>query len=167
MDGIQIPRDIADAQGVPDDLDSGQLGPYRFPNPARRSQAAWFYVGGAVLSAIGALAGLPVGMWALTGGLVAIALLHRRAAWNLSIEQQEALARAATLVPFTVGHASAAVGFVGHRSRPVWNIILYSAVEPPDQRALVRLDATTGQAIDETYVENLDPVANGEGSPPL
>ena len=155
MDGIQIPRDVAEAEGVPEDLDSGELGPYRFPNPNRRTSAGWFYVGGAALAALGVLAGLPAGMWVISGLFLAIAWLHHRAAWNLEIDQEAALESAAVLVPFAVGHASAAVAFVGHRSRPVWNVILYSAVEPPDQRALVRLDATTGDQIDEPYIEDL------------
>ena len=157
MDGIEIPREIADAAGVPDDLDSGELGPYRFPNPKRRATAALFYLGGAGLAAIGALTGLPRGLWVLAGVFIVIAALHRQAAWELAIEQSQALERAAAQVPFTVGHASAAVAFVGHRSKPVWNIILYSAVEPPDQRALVRLDATSGEPVDEPYMEDLTP----------
>lgn len=155
---INIPQDVADAEGVPDDLDSSELGPYRFPTPLRRRNAAWFYVGAAVLAVVGVAAGLPTGLLGVAGLLVAIALVHFASAWHLAIEQEEALESAATEVPFAVGHASAAVAFVGWRAKPVWNIIVYSAVEPPDQRALVRLDGTTGELIDEVYVEDLDPI---------
>ena len=159
MDGIQIPRDVAKAEGVPDDLDSSELAPYRFPNPLRRKAAARFYLGGAGIALIGIAAGLPRAMGAIVVLFIVIAWIHHRAAWDLTIEQEEALATAATRVSFAVGHASAAIAFVGHRSRPVWNVILYSAVEPPDQRALVRLDATTGMDVDEPYVEALAPIA--------
>ena len=157
MDGIRIPEEVARAEGVPDDLDSSVLGPYRFPSPLRRRRAAFVYLVGAFLAALGALAGLAPGLWAIAAGFLVVAFLHDRAAWPLLIEQEEALTTAATMVPFAVGHASAALGFVGLRSRPVWNVILYSAQDPPDRRALVRLDATTGGQVDNTYVEDLAP----------
>ena len=156
MDGIRIPEEVAKAEGVPEDLDSGVLGPYRFPSPLRRRAAAMVYVAGAVLSALGALAGLASGLWVISAGFLVVAFLHDRAAWPLVIEQEEALTAAAALVPFAVGHASAALGFVGPRSRPVWNVILYSAEEPPDRRALVRLDATTGARLAMPYVEEIE-----------
>ena len=159
MDGIRIPKEIADAEGIPDDLDSAVLGPYRFPSPTRRRASALIYVLGGLLAALGALAGLASGMWAVAAGFLVLAYLHDRAAWPLVIEQEQALSSAAARVPFTVGHASAALGFSGLRSRPVWNVILYSATEPPDRRALVRFDAAAGTQIDETYIEDLDPPA--------
>ena len=157
MDGIRIPKDLADAEGVPDDLDSAVLGPYRFPSPTRRRAAALIYVLGALLATLGALAGLASGLWAVSAGLLVLAYVHDQAAWPLVVEQEQALSSAATLVPFPVGHASAALGFSGLRSRPVWNVILYSAAEPPDRRALVWFDATSGVQIDDTYIEDLDP----------
>ena len=157
MDGIRIPKEVADAEGVPEDLDSAVPGPYRFPSPTRRRAAALIYVLGAILAALGALAGLAPGLWAVSAGFVVLAYLHDQAAWPLAVVQEQALESAATRVPFPVGHASAALGFSGLRSRPVWNVILYSAAEPPDRRALVRFDATTGMQIDDTYIEDLDP----------
>ncbi|MDE0168309.1 MAG: hypothetical protein OXS29_02160 [bacterium] len=157
MDGIRIPEEVAKAEGVPEDLDSGVLGPYRFPSPVRRRTAALVYVAGAVLSALGALAGLPSGLWAISAAFLVVAFLHDRAAWPLAIEQEDALTTAAAQVPFAIGHASAALGFTGMRSRPVWNVIVYSVEEPPVRRALVRLDATTGMRLDSPYVEEIEP----------
>ena len=97
-------------------------------------------------------------MAAIVATFITMAWLHHRAAWNLVLDQETALETAASEIDFTVGHASAAVAFVGHRSRPMWNVILYSAVEPPDQRALVRIDATTGSVIDGAYTETLMPI---------
>ena len=154
MEPIEIPQDVADAEGVPDDLDSSIVGPYRFPNPRRRRLAGAIYLVGAVLAAWAAVA-LHGGFWAIAAGLVALAAMHFAAAWNLAVEQEEALDRAARSVDFSIGHVSAAVGFEGLRSKPVWNVIVYSATEPPDQRALVRLDARTGDRLDEVYVEAL------------
>ena len=150
-DGIHIPADIAEAEGVPDELDSSIVGPYRFPDPRRRRLAGWIYLGVAVL-----LAGLAVNqplMWLGVGLLAVLAGWHVAAAWPLEIDQETALAKAATHVGFPVGHASAAVTFVGWRSRPHWQVILYSADEPPSQRALVQFDAVTGELAEEAYTE--------------
>ena len=155
MDGIRIPREVAEAEGMPEDLDSGMLGAYRFPSPARRRTAAHIYNGAAILAALAALADLSSGFWVLSAGFLLLALLHRNAAWPLVVDQEEAFRRAAAAAPFPVGHASAALGFVGFRSRPVWNVVLYSAEEPPERRALVRLEAVTGEQLDDPYVEEL------------
>jgi hypothetical protein len=51
-----------------------------------------------------------------------------------------------------VGHASAAVGFDGWRARPIWNVLVFSADDPPTERGLIRVDAVDGTVV-ETYVE--------------
>ncbi len=153
MDGIRISQEVAESAGVPEDLDSGVLGPYRFPSPVRRRAMATVYVAGAILSGLGALAGLGSRMWWVAAGFVVVSWWHNQAAWPLAVEQEEALYRAAGMAPFAIGHASAAIAFEGLRSRPAWNVILYSAEEPPARRALVRLDAVTGQELDKPWVE--------------
>jgi hypothetical protein len=50
------------------------------------------------------------------------------------------------------------VTFRGIRSRPQWSVVLYSAEEPPDQRALVVVDAVSGEVADEPYVEDVEGV---------
>lgn len=149
--GIHIPRAVADAEGLPEDLDANVVGPYRFPDPRRRRIAGWMYLAAAVglLALIGTNA-----LFLVTAGLlIALALWHFAAAWELGIEQEEALRDAAGQVPFAVGHASAAITFHGWRSRPRWSVIVYSADDPPTQRALVEFDAVTGDPMAEPYVE--------------
>jgi hypothetical protein len=153
MEPIEIPRDVADAEGVPDDLDSGVVGPYRFPNPKRRRLAAAIYGVAAVVAAL--LTGFESGFWVVAGIFVVLAVYHLLAAWDLAVEQEDALERATGAVDFSVGHVSAAVGFEGWRARPIWNVIVYSATEPPDRRALVRLDGRSGEQLDDVYVEPL------------
>ncbi len=160
MDGIQIPEEVARQAGVPDDLDSAQLGPYRFPSPTRRKVGARILQTAALLSVLGALANLGNGLWWMAVAFLALAYLHELAAWPLTVHQTEALDRAAAAVTFPVGHASAALGFVGFRSRPVWNVIVYSHESPPARRSLVRIDAVTGNLMDEVYTESL-PVPSG------
>lgn len=147
--GIHIPRDVAEAEGLPEDLDANVVGPYRFPDPRRRRTAAWLYLlAAAALAVFDAPA-----FWVGVVLLVVLAGWHLAGAHPLGIEQEEALARAAIEVPFAVGHASAAVTFHGWRSRPRWSVVMYSADEPPSQRALVEFDAVSGDLVGSAYVE--------------
>jgi hypothetical protein len=158
-DGIHIPAEVAEAEGVPDDLDSSVVGPYRFPDPLRRRLAGWIYL--VVSVPVAVLAREEPLMWF---GVVLLAVLagwHLVSAWPLRVDQEEVLARAAGEVEFPVGHASAAVTFVGWRARPRWHVVLYSADEPPTQRALVQFDGVTGERVDEVYLEDVPPVVDG------
>lgn len=159
MDGIEIPREVADAEGVPDDLDSAALGPYVFPSPTRRTNAAIVYLLAAVIAAFGAITGISEGFWIITVAFVALAAIHRLAAHKLLIDQAAALDIAGGQVDFAVGHASAALAFTGWRAKPIWNVIVYSAAEPPDRRALVQIDGSKGELVEDVYTEPLDPTA--------
>jgi hypothetical protein len=98
------------------------------------------------------------GGWLPAIGLFGLAAWNFASAWPLSVDESQALSLAGAAVPFPVGHASAAVTFRGLRSRPQWSVVLYSAEEPPDQRALVVVDAVSGDLADEPYVEDVDRV---------
>lgn len=155
-DGIHIPRDVADAEGVPDDLDASVVGPYRFPDPRRRRVSAWIYVGAAGLATV--LAAFEESAWLAVGVLAILAVWHFLAAWPLIVDQEEALTSAARVVPFPIGHASAAVAFHGFRSRPRWQVVAYSADEPPSQRALAQFDAVNGEQLETVYIEDVPSV---------
>lgn len=159
-DGIHIPAEIAEAEGVPEDLDSSVVGPYRFPDPRRRRISAWLYLAAAV--PLAALAFEQPLMWFGVGLFVTLAVWHLLAAWPLAIDQETALAQAAAAVVFPVGHASAAVTFVGWRSRPRWHVVMYSADEPPSQRALCQFDGVTGELAEEIYIENVPAASGGD-----
>ncbi len=150
---MEIPDDVARAENMPEDLDSSLVGPYAFPSPTRRRNAAVIFGAGAALSAAGALGGLARGLWVLVGILVLMSVWNLLAAWPLEVGDVEALDIANREMEFSVGHASAAVGFEGWRSRPVWNVLVFSADDPPSRRGLVRVDAVDGHVI-ETYVED-------------
>ncbi|MEE9183703.1 MAG: hypothetical protein V3U39_04395 [Acidimicrobiia bacterium] len=149
---MEIPDEVARAQGVPDDLDSSVLGPFTVPSLTRRRRAGAFYLGGAALLALGIATGLPGGMWIVVGLLLVIGAYHFLAAFELGIREREALSIANRSTEFPVGHASAALGFVGWRSRPVWNVLVFSADEPPTERGLVRINAVNGE-VEDVYVE--------------
>ena len=120
--GIEIPAEVAEAAGLPDDLNAGALDlyPYAVPDPARRRQAAVVYLAAAVVTAALIFAGLPAGMWLIVGVLVALAAWHMAAGWHLEIREWKALEIANRAIGFPVGHASASLGFYGWRSRPIW-----------------------------------------------
>jgi hypothetical protein len=149
--GIHIQREVAEAEGLPEDLDANVVGPYRFPDPRRRRVGGWIY---AIVAAALAIPAVSVPLfWVGVGLLATLAAWHFSAGWPLGLEQEEALTRAAARVPFAVGHASAAITFHGVRARPRWSVVMYSADEPPTERALVEFDAVTGASVGEPFVE--------------
>jgi hypothetical protein len=149
--GIHIDRDLAKSVAIEEELDANLAGVFRFPSSRRRRLAAWVYLGMAVLAAVA------VDGWLVPLGLVVLAVWHLLAAWPLQFDESQALAIAGSVVDFPVGHASASVGFSGWRSRPRWAVVVYSAVEPPDERALVIVDAVDGEVVG-IYREAISPV---------
>ena len=146
--GGDTPMDDA----LPEDLDvTAYRGRYTFPDVRRRRIAGWLYVGTAVLCLVGwaGRTSRPVlvneGLVVVAMALVAIGAYHLASAWPLAVTEVDALVSAAERVGFAVGHASAQLGWQGLRSRPTWRILLYSAEEPPAQRALVLVDAVDGR----------------------
>jgi hypothetical protein len=149
-EGIFIERDLADSVAIEAELDSNVVGPYRFPSPMRRRIAGWVFVVGAVLALV-----LIDGGWIPAIGFVALAAWQFASSWPLDVDEHRALSIAGAAVDFPVGHASAAVTFKGLRSVPRWSVVLYSATEPPDQRALVVVNAVTGEVAEAPYVESV------------
>ncbi len=152
-EGIHIDRDLAESVSIEEELDANLEGEYIFPDPLRRRTAGWVLTVAAVLTLATVERGWPVavGLLVLSGWLFL-------SAWPLQIDEEQALSRAASLVPFTVGHAAASLRFRGWRSRPAWSVVLYAASEPPDERALVVIDAVDGRVVGEPYVEAVTPV---------
>ncbi len=158
--GIEIPAEVADAAGLPEDLDASapDLYPYAVPDPARRRRAALVYGVAALITAALIGAGLPVGMWFLVGLLLVIAAWHFVAGWHLRVREGQALEVANRAIGFPVGHASANLGFYGWRSKPIWNVLVFSADDPPSSRGLVRVDGVSGEVVEQYH----EPVPEGE-----
>lgn len=152
--GIEIPEEVARAEAVPEDLDATQHAPYAIPTTRRRRSAAVVYGVAALLAGAAPLAGLPGGLVVVAVLLALLAGWHALSAWPIRILDPEALERANREVGFAVGHASAAVGFDGWRARPIWNVLMFSADDPPTRRALVRIDAVDGHVV-EKYEEQV------------
>ncbi|MDJ0961673.1 MAG: hypothetical protein QNJ88_13525 [Acidimicrobiia bacterium] len=146
---IEVDRDIAAAAEMPDDLDANVFGPYAVPDPARRRRAGFVYLAGAVIVAAGIGFGLPSGMWLMVAALLVITAYHQVAGVHLAVREADALTAANQTTDFPVGHASAQLGFEGWRARPIWNVLVFSADDPPSQRGLVRVDARSGEVVDQ------------------
>lgn len=149
-EGIYIDRHLAEEVAIEEELDSSITGELAFPSPRRRRIAGWIYLGAAVVSL-----GVIPGGWPVAVAMAVVGAWHFLSAWPLAIDEREAMAVAAAAVEFPVGHASAAVRFRGWRSRPRWSVVMYSATEPPDQRALVVVDAVSGLITEPPYSERL------------
>jgi hypothetical protein len=155
--GIEIPADVAEGVALPEDLDAEVVAPHAVPDPQRRRRAAVVYVAAAALTALGVTLGaLPVGMWLTVGFLLAVAGWYLLGAWHLVVREGAALEAANRAIGFPVGHASANLGFRGWRSRPIWNVLVFSADDPPSRRGLVRVDGIDGSIV-ETYAEDVPP----------
>jgi len=138
---------------LPEELDvTAYVGPYVFPNINRRRIPAVMYAALAVLCLAGWVWSTNLGLLVGAVLLGAISAYHFAAAWNLEVDQTQALVVATRTVGFPVGHASAQLAWRGLRSRPVWRILLYSADDPPTMRGLVELDAVDGHVMGE-YTE--------------
>ncbi|MEX2323244.1 MAG: hypothetical protein WEA29_05685 [Acidimicrobiia bacterium] len=148
---IEIPAEVAADEAVPHDLDATQHDPYTIPSTRRRLRGAIVY------SVAGAFAGI-AGLWVIAALFAVAAVWHAVGSWTIQVLDPQALEAATREVQFPVGHASAVVGFDGVRARPVWNVLVFSADDPPTQRGLVRVDAVDGHIV-ESFTE---PVASSE-----
>ncbi len=151
---LEISEEVARAAGVPEDLDASQREPYTIPSTLRRRTAAMVYLAGAVLAASSVGLGLPAGMLVMAALFGLVAAWHLASSWRIEVLDPEALETANRAIDFAVGHASAAVGFDSWRARPIWNVLVFSADDPPSQRGLVRVDAVDGHVV-ETYSEEV------------
>jgi hypothetical protein len=152
-EGIHIERDLADQIAIEDELDANVEGEYRFPAPSRRRISGWVYLVAGVAAALTIDGGWMVGL-----GFAALAAWQFWSSWPLEVDEHRAMTTAAAAVGFPIGHSSASIRFHGWRSRPRWSVVLYSATDPPDQRALVVVDAVTGEIVESPYVEVVRPV---------
>jgi hypothetical protein len=152
------PGEVRDA--LPADLDvTGDLGPYEFPDNARRRLPGVLYLAAAAVCLTVRLAAGSGAVLVNDGWFVAAAVFLAFGAYSFVAGQPtvvgdtEALVAATRAVGFPVGHASAQMAWRGLRSRPTWRILVYSAEDPPAQRGLVLVDAVDGTVL-EQFVES-------------
>lgn len=146
---------------LPDELDvTAFVGPYQFPDVARRRVQGAIYLGFAaallVLWTTRHNGGVLVdnGFLVLGIGFVVVGVYHLRAGWPLRVKETDALVAASAEVGFPIGHASAQLGFRGLLSRPTWRLLLYSAEEPPVSRGLVLIDGVDAHVVAHFVEDN-------------
>ena len=153
--------DLEHRDELPEDLNAADyVGPYQFPDNARRRIPGVLYIAAAVLlTALWASAGNDAVLvndgilWAAIG-LAAFGAYCILAGKPLRTDETDALVAATKSVGFPVGHASAQLGWRGLLSRPTWRILLFSAEEPPAQRGFVLVDAVSGEVLDQIVEAN-------------
>ena len=159
------PATASEAELPPDELPADlqpavTLAEYAIPNNSRRRVVGALYgFIGVVFAATWLVARssdtalLNAGFLVAGIALMALGVHHILTGRELQIDDTQALKLATAAVPFSVGHASAQMGWRGWLSRPTWKVLLYSNEDQPTQRALVRLDGLTGTVVDQ-LVEN-------------
>lgn len=167
MSVVSEPGEIRDE--LPEDLDASAFQvEYEFPNNSRRRVPATMYI---VLgaAAVGAYLGwrdssplVNRGLMIAGVGLILFGAYGMAAGRRLQIDETEALGSATRTIGFAVGHASAQLAWRGMWSWPVWRLLLYSAENPPTQRAMVIVDGVSGEVVQwfsednpETWAESL------------
>ncbi len=160
---------------LPDDLDRGFVGEYKFPDNSRRRISGALLFAAGVWAATAALAADSEAVLLNTGVVVggvlfALAGLYQFAAGRrFGVNENEALVAAVADAGFTAGHASAQLGWRGWLSRPTWRVLVYSAEDPPERRGLVLVDALKGAVLEkwvednpETWIETAPAADAGE-----
>ena len=147
---------------LPEDLNTSAANlEYTIPNNSRRRLSGAVYVFcGIVFAAVWIVvrgSGSPfvnAGFLACGIALLALGAHHIWTGLDLRIDDKEALVRASNIVGFSVGHASAQLGWRGWLSKPTWKVLLYSDEPQPAKRALVRLDGISGSLVDMLEEDN-------------
>jgi hypothetical protein len=146
---------------LPDDLQPhlADQEDYVFPNNNRRRVPGYLYLviaAGLVVLGLAADGSVYVNRGML-GAAVIVAVVGAYSlvtGWNLAVDERDALVASVAEVGFPVGHAAAQMGWRGLLSRPTWRILLYSADEPPTQRAFVLVDGVDGTIVDSFVEDN-------------
>src|SRR5680860_1044676 len=103
---IEIPKELAEAEAVPDDLDANVLGPFMFPNPSRRRLAGIVYAAAGVVALVSGQTFLTPGMTVVGVVFLALAVYQMMVAIDIKLDEKEALNAAGSHAGFAVGHAS-------------------------------------------------------------
>jgi hypothetical protein len=89
-------------------------------------------------------------------GLLAFALFGLLSGRSMAVDERAALVASQQAVGFPIGHASAQQVWRGVLSRPTWRVLAYSSEVPPRQRALILVDAVSGEVVEHLVEENFE-----------
>ena len=156
--GIEVPAEVAGDVAMPEDLDAEVLDPHAVPDPQRRRRAAVVYVVAADAHRPRRRPGCPSrGDVARPSPLLlAVAGWYLLGAWHLVVREGAGAGGGQSGDRVPGGACLGHLGFRGWRSRPIWNVLVFSADEPPSRRGLVRVDGIDATVV-ETYAEEVPP----------
>ena len=159
VDGIEIDKDIAEENLLPDDLNSLAVGSYVVPDPRKRKQYPYVVLVVVVLSYITSLIIDFVSFVPVIIILSFIALLLFFVNNKFKIQQQEVIERITNNIDHSIGYYSIALTFqftFKNILTPVWTVIVYSHENPPLNKTIIEINAFSGKVITEPYTENLN-----------
>ena len=159
VDGIEIDKDIAEENLLPDDLNSLAVGSYVVPDPRKRKQYPYVVLGVVLLSFITSLIIDFVSFIPVIIILSIIALLLFLVNNKFKIQQQEVIERITNNIDHSIGYYSIALTFqftFKNILTPVWTVIVYSHENPPLNKTIIEINAFNGKVITEPYTEKLN-----------
>jgi len=152
--------DVVDV--LPEDLDPQAFaGAYKFPDNSRRRIPAAMYVAlgvGAIVGSVADRSSVNGGVLAAGIGLLAFGAFGVYSGRKMSVDERAALIASQQAIGFPVGHASAQQVWRGVGSRPTWRVLAYSGEVPPRRRALVLVDAVSGEVVEHLVEDNVEEV---------
>lgn len=159
VDGIDISREDAQKQVVPDDLNSLAVGSYIIPNPNRRRNYGYLLVFTSIISYF--LFNLTDWLSVAYGSLlvfatgVSILFIDN----SVKIKQSDVIKNIIKHVPHSIGYYSIALTFAFYKKfrflKPIWTVIVYDHENPPTEKTIVEIDASNGDLVSETYTESI------------
>ena len=159
VDGIEIDKDIAEENLLPDDLNSLAVGSYVVPDPRKRKQYPYVVLGVVLLSFITSLIIDFVSFIPVIIILSIITLLLFLVNNKFKIQQQEVIERITNNIDHSIGYYSIALTFqftFKNILTPVWTVIVYSHENPPLNKTIIEINAFSGKVITEPYTEKLN-----------
>ena len=159
VDGIEIDKDIAEENLLPDDLNSLAVGSYVVPDPRKRKQYPYVVLGVVLLSYITSLIIDFVSFVPVIIILSFIALLLFFVNNKFKIQQTEVIEKITDNIEHSIGYYSIALTFqftLKNILTPVWTVIVYSHENPPLNKTIIEINAFSGEVITEPYTENLN-----------
>ena len=159
VDGIDISKEDADKQVVPEDLNSLAVGSYIVPNPKRRRTFAIMLIITAFVSqiVISLYDWLDITVGVFLVFLIGIFILFIDN--TINVEQSNVIENVAKHIPHSTGYYSIALTFQFMKKyrflKPVWTVIVYDHNNPPTMKTIIEIDASTAELVSEAYTESI------------
>lgn len=155
-----MPEDLEINDSLPEDLQATYgSAEYQIPNNDKRRLAGYIYIGmGIGLTLLFLLfkdsALINEGIIISGVCIVVFGFYNLKASVRCEIDETDAVSIASKSLGFPIGPASAQLMWRGFRSRPTWRLLAYSNEKVPLRRALVLIDASTGEVLEQLVGEN-------------